>query len=440
MDKKQLFNIWASSEGDVWTRFAKPALFANITTVALNRFNPASVPSNLWQFFNSKTAFIIDLPGAGAIEAGIGLAKTGFRPVPLYNAICVHDNGGLRAVIDNTPIINALIDAAGVLKTLEFQAKATPAFLLDSNRSMECFDVHNMYDNRWNVDTDDMPNADYMKENGISRLVVWTDKALQDDLKEIISGYSNAGIEIVTYINGQIKFETAGTINPLPVTPVVAPEIKEAVRMFENARFGLLIVSIIAGVNLLGMFVVFEEPFLWTAPTIMWLTYLWVSEITGDVIALAMTAAYFALYVLSNRNRGLIIPALLLFGIDVVVLFIYALQYGLIDYIGESFLYGGIVFATPVILLSLIFKGAKAYITVRNINDYEYSQALDAIDCIRNDTNNGNFPPSSPASPMSRRRGIFRPYRGANYRGFGGYGGTGRGGYGGTGSRGGFGG
>jgi len=444
MDKKQLFNIWAPREGYVWTKFAKPALFVHTEEARGGRVYEARIPSDIQKFLNNETAIIIDLPGDSGIETGLGLVKEGFRPVPLYNGIHEVKTGGLRSAVDNTAIIDGLVDGARSLEYASIPATATPAFLLDSNRDVKLTDTEGVYDNRWNVDLDDMPDAAYMKQQGISRVIVWTDREVQEDLIPIVNSYLEVGIAIVTYINGHIKIEKRSfsyirdtlSGNDTATGFQVAPAMKEAVRKFENARFGLLLIVIMAAINLVGMFFINYEPLLWTAPSIMWLTYLWVSEMAGDVIAVTMTLIYFVLYLSSHKKRNFILIALVLFGLDTLIFFVYAHYYGIDAFTGYSLLYGLIVFSLPVIFFVLLIKGAVAHRELKQVSDAEYVAVLDDIDDYTEPGyHGGHFRP---------RRRVFRVYRGANfrranYRGFGGYGGTGRGGYGG-GGYGGFGG
>ena len=434
MIQKQLFSIWAPNEGQAWTKFTKPALFVHTENVQATRINATYVPLDVRDYVNKNTAIIVNLPGASGVEVGLGLARAGSRPVPLYNGIHEPQNGGLASVVDNTKIIEALVSGAEVLDSTSISETAPPAFLLDSNRNIDLNENHAMYDNRYSIGSDDMPTADYMKSQGISQIFVWCN-TLQGDLKSILIDYHNAGIAVMTYIDGSVIFENENTLGLSTATPAIPKAVSDAVRNFENARFGLLLITLLAGFNLIGMFLVLGQPFLWTAPTIMWLTYLWVPEIVGDIIALLLVGAYIALYFASYKKHKLIIAATVLFAVEVAVLFVYALSYGLVDYVGGSFWYGVVVFAGPVFLLYLLSKGAPACKKVGEIGDNEYLDALDYIDGISDGGHRGNN-----LFRVPRRRRIFRPYRSANYRGYSGYGGTGRGGYGGSGYGGGYGG
>jgi len=443
MDKKQLFDDWAPREGYVWTKFAKPALFVHADSVSGRQVYEAEIPWDIRKFRGGGTAIIVDLPGVSSVETGLGLAQSGFRPVPLYNGIHEAKNGGLRDAVDNTAIINALKTGVNALRYIDMHTNAPPVFLLDANRDTPILDTEDVYDNRWNVDLDDMPDAAYMRAQRISKVIVWTDRGIQDDLRPILDSYREAGIHVGTYMNGRTTYEeitpsradgsrfsyikdsVSGRETSGKHEAIIEFETKEAVRKFENARFGLLLVVIMAAINLVGMFFVNEEPLLWTAPSIMWLTYLWVIEIVGDVLAVTMTLVYVVLYLLSHKKRHLMLIALFVFGFDVLVFYVYAFYYGILAFTGYSLGYGLVVFTLPLVLLGLLISGAVAYQKVAKMDEGEYIKSLDHIDHPDGDHDGAHF--------RGRRGRIFRVYRGANYRGYGGYGGTGRGGYGGSG-------
>jgi len=434
MNGKDLFNIWASPDptlaAERWTRFAKPALFvrANEYSYITRTIQTPEIPMELVMRLTADTAFIVDLPGAEGVEAGLGLAKLGARPVPLYNGIHETKIGGLNEVVENAPIIGALASGADILAGLELAADAPPAFLLDYNRNREVLSTFSMYDNRWSIDIDDMPEAAYAKANGLRRIIVWTKGELQQDLRPIVDSYSDMGIETLMFSEGRLTkiqpTETATEPKEDPAVAAAAKELQENVRKFENGRFGLLLIAIMTIVNFLFMFFGNEAPILWTTPTVMWLTYLWVPEIVGDIIATALTASYIALYFLSQRRRNLMPIALGAIGAETFILFVYAIWYGgLAAFSGDSFLYGLIVFGLPFVFLVFLVKGAKAEAILRDVSEAEYFASLDTLD-------DSYLPPEERHLVVHRRR----HFRG--FRGFGGYGGSGRGGYGGGGYRG----
>ena len=421
MENKELYRIWAPIEGETWTRFAKPALFVNAYQTCGWNVHEADIPDDVSYLIDNYTAIIVDMPGATGVEIGLGLAKIGYRPVPLYNGIHETNNGGLYNIVDNTPIINALMIGANTLRFANISPKAPPAFLLDYNRSTQLQSTEGMYDNRWNVELDDMPSFTYMKEQGISKIIIWTEVRIQDDLITTINKYHEMGIDIMMFTKGVMHSVFTDDTRVL----VPTAEIIETVRVFENARFGLLLAIIHAGINLFSMFFINEEPLIWTTPSIMWLTYLWVSEIVGDFIAIAFTVFYFVLYILSQRRPHLIAVALAVFGIDVTVYYIYVLYYGFAAFTRYSLFYGMIVFV-PISSIILLIGGAAVYQRISELSEAEYLLYLGQIDNL----------PSDHLDDLRPYRRIFRSYRSANYRGYSCYGGMGRGGYGGYGGRG----
>ncbi|MCL2217496.1 MAG: hypothetical protein FWB91_10840 [Defluviitaleaceae bacterium] len=405
MNGRDLFEIWAPIGQERWTKFAKPALFTNI-----KEYEPASsggifktpgIPMEIALLSNKTSAIIVDLPGVSGVESGLALAEKGFRPVPLYNVVHEEKTGFLSPVIDNTPIVNALKSCAGDLQQINIDSSAPPAFLLDYDRNKDIADSLHMYDNRWSLDFEDMPDAQYMKQAGINRVIVWTTGEIRKDLLPIIESYQDMGIEVVTY----------GAVESSPI-------LQEDIHKFENARVGLLLISGLAILNLFFMFFIQAAPLFWTAPSIMWLTYLWVPEIVGDAFAVALTGAYVALYFLTLRRRNLILAALIFFGFDAAVFYVYVMYYGLGAWIGGL---GLILLAVPVVFLVLLIRGAMAQRNFNDASDEAYFLSLDKLD----DMYYG-------VGRISRRR----HFRG--FRGYGGYGGSGRGGYRGGGYRGGY--
>ena len=421
MNGKDLFKIWAPSAAERWTRFAKPALFVHIDMLSSSdvSIHVPSFQADAVGSHHGKTAVIVDLPGTAGIENGLGLAQIGFRPIPLYNGIHETMIGGLKEVVENAPIVDALVSGSKVLNGLSIDVNAPPVFLLDYNRGNDIIINDNMYDNRWSIDIDDMPDASYMLNQGIEQLVIWTEDELRKDLIPIIDSYRDMGIEIrrLSLKNGGTAFST----NNINTSENIIPSsLKENVRRFENARFGLMFIAIIALVNFFFMFFIWEQPLLWTSPTFMWLTYLWVPEIVGDIIAVAMVAGYLILYLLSQRKRKLMVVASFIFGVEAAVLYLYALYYGLASFTGYSSFYGFIVFGFPILGLISLIKGAIAWKNLKDTSSIEYYAAFDDID-----DDNKEY------GSIRRRRRHFR-----GYRGYGGYGGSGFGGYKGSGYRG----
>src|SRR5215467_1727139 len=87
MDKTEAFEIWAPPDS-IWSVWANPVLFAS-STVAPVMPEPsaeAQVIEAAWApAISEHVAIVADLPGSTSVEAGLALARRGYRPVPLYN-------------------------------------------------------------------------------------------------------------------------------------------------------------------------------------------------------------------------------------------------------------------------------------------------------------------------------------------------------------------
>ncbi|MCL2362428.1 MAG: DUF1390 domain-containing protein [Defluviitaleaceae bacterium] len=441
---KDLYTTWAPP-GKNWTQFAKPALFVHVDDFNLPRgeAQPLNIPADIFRH-RKNTAFIIDLPGATSVEAGLTMAKFGFQPVPLYNGIHEKNIGGLFEAVNNEPIINALHAGGEYLRNRIIEDNALPAFLLDYDRNRPIANNAAMYDNRWTVELEDMPAASYMRDMGIEQVVLWTRNAINSDLAPILDSYRDMGIEVKAFCDETRMFiqnrrpvryhesstRTAPNSHVLTENRIEENQKDKAtqdeVRKFENGRVALLLITIMGFINLASMFFFLGRPLLWTTPTITWLTYLWVWEWVGDAIAIWMTAMYLVLYLMSHKYRFLMKGALMFVAIETIVLLIYAGVYGFASYTGYSFVYGVIVFGFPVFILVFLIMGSMACEKLSHLSNDEFFTALHKLDSEDEDINERH--------PVVRRR----HFRG--FRGYGGYGGSGRGGYSGGGYRGGYGG
>ena len=418
MEGKDLFALWAPQEGYAWTRFAKPAMFMHPPQTAIAPMYIQPLPQDLsaqlhaTQLHVGQTAVIVDLPGAESVTAGLDLTALGYRPVPLYNGIHnVECRGelatndirhtpapGRRNAVDNQPIIDALHHGAQLLQSTVTAPDAPPVFMLDATRNAKIVPSLDLYDNRWTLDLDDMPDFMYLRAQGITRIIIWTDRFVQDDLVQICGRYQSAGIEVLTYVQAP---------------PVTDAELTPAIRKFEWAKVAVRVLCGIMLLNIIGMFVVRGEPFLWTAPTLMWLTYLWVPEGVGDIIALVLAAGYVGLSVSLPHRRYLITLALAVVALETVILFVYAAWYGFAAYTGYSFLYGLLVFGVPILMTWLLFRAWRVLPLVIDLEPVQYHAIAQTF-------------------YESRPRVGFRGFHGYGGRGYGGYGG-GYGGYGGFG-------
>lgn len=210
------YKIWAPDDA-LWTEWAKPVLFANVprpvffANAPQGDSNALDIPGINWTSAADRdTAVIVDLPSREGVMEGLGLARLGYRPVPLYNG--VYDQYSHSTVIDVRDIIMALFNGTDVLTALDIRSDAPPAFLLDSNRMNGIGKQPGKYDNRWCVFPQDMPSASFLSTHGIKRIIVRS-SGIQNDLSHILCRYQEQGIKVYLY----------DVINPLREMTVTKP-------------------------------------------------------------------------------------------------------------------------------------------------------------------------------------------------------------------------
>src|SRR6202012_1970938 len=83
MNREQALLIWAPKQSQ-WGAWTKPVLFSFMSDplpqqAALTDPGPTLVASR-------ETAILVELPGAETVITGLQLARSGHRPIPLFNA------------------------------------------------------------------------------------------------------------------------------------------------------------------------------------------------------------------------------------------------------------------------------------------------------------------------------------------------------------------
>lgn len=201
MDMQQLFETWAPPDS-VWSRWAKPVLFADAMTPGHVPASPEPPPpaspreeTRLRVLEDSATAFVLDLPGAQAVELGLALARVGYRPVPLFNTA---DHPA--ALVNVRPILDQLNAGAEEIRRLGTRPGAPPAFLLDAERGTAAPRTPGKFDNRWMVFPQDFPSATLLLSQGIRRVVLLQKTSPpgqpQPDLAHVLRRWQEAGIEL----------------------------------------------------------------------------------------------------------------------------------------------------------------------------------------------------------------------------------------------------
>ena len=193
MRGKEIYKIYAPN-GAKWIDWVRPVPFVAIDTY--NRKPIANFLDRKAMFlkkYQQDTAIFIDLPGKESIELGIGLAHIGYRPIPVFNG--TDEQQGSQAIIDTYLIESCLINGSEKLKNIKLDNNANPAFLLDSYRTNRYRAKESVFDNSWDLYKQDIPSAEYFKQNGITKIIV-VGETIQRDLKKIFLKFQEKEIDI----------------------------------------------------------------------------------------------------------------------------------------------------------------------------------------------------------------------------------------------------
>jgi hypothetical protein len=205
MNREYVFNVWAPPGGP-WSAWVKPVLFAHVDPLAaypdVQLYRPEQ--SHWVPTCDGSTGLVLDLPGVQGVSMAMVAATTGYRPIPLYNALpspSGHNYVVARsAVCDVQPIIAALSMATPDLDKMNLRYDAPPVFLLDSQRRIgtEIHPSPGMFDNRSVSLPTDFPSASRMLSMGIKRVVLVQETAMepQVDLSHTLLRWQQARIEI----------------------------------------------------------------------------------------------------------------------------------------------------------------------------------------------------------------------------------------------------
>ena len=88
-----------------------------------------------------------------------------------------------------------MINGSEKLKNIKLENDANPTFLLDSYRTNRYRAKESIFDNSWDLYKQDIPSAEYFKQNGINKIIV-VGEVIQPDLKKIFLKFQEKGIEI----------------------------------------------------------------------------------------------------------------------------------------------------------------------------------------------------------------------------------------------------
>jgi len=194
MNNKEIYRIWAPY-GKKWVDWVRPVPFVSVNEYSRNyNYMNMMVPEvNYLDDSYEGAAIIVDLPGAESVMEGLGLARKGYRPIPIYNGTIEQKDS--RATVDNQTVGSALAWGAAQLSQIEIKDDALPVFLLDKNR-MNRFKMQiSLFDNSWDIYHQDLPSAEYFIENNIKKIII-IGSSVSKDLKKILYGFQKKKIQI----------------------------------------------------------------------------------------------------------------------------------------------------------------------------------------------------------------------------------------------------
>jgi len=203
-DKDEVYRIWAPSYG-LWSAWVKPVLFSlmdsqfEVRRPSITQFNKHWVPTP------GQAAIVVDLPGEDGVVWGLQLARLGYRPIPLYNALPFPPSEKMfpatrpECTVDVVPILAALYRETPALTDIRLAVGAPPAFLLDADRRIAKRDpIPGRFDNRSVCFSTDFPSADFLTSRQITQVVIFqrgTDVA--GDLLLVLLEWQKAGIRLL---------------------------------------------------------------------------------------------------------------------------------------------------------------------------------------------------------------------------------------------------
>src|SRR6516162_4460105 len=115
MNNLEIYSVW-TPEKSLWSTWAKPVLFAHMNeSFVMPLTNEIPTETKWAPNCDLKTAIVLDLPSDEGVWVALALARVGYRPVPLYNALplpfgaaLASGDGQTHAAVNVTPIISAL--------------------------------------------------------------------------------------------------------------------------------------------------------------------------------------------------------------------------------------------------------------------------------------------------------------------------------------------
>ncbi len=202
--KDEIYRVWAPPEA-LWSRWVKPILFSFVDGVFEGRAARSVRFERDWIPSAGSAAIVLDLPEDDGVLWSIELARLGYRPVPLYNALPFPLSEKMTApeyrracTVRMEAILASMVREASVLDQIHLIPNAPPVFLLDADRRLARTDVTpGVFDNRSVSFVTDFPSAEFLLTHGIrSAIVVQESEKLARDLIETLVSWQQGGVQI----------------------------------------------------------------------------------------------------------------------------------------------------------------------------------------------------------------------------------------------------
>ena len=195
---KDIYKCWYK-ENNKWCKWIKPTLFVDLDNQILKDVVDYEIPHIYYiDKLRDDTAIIIDEDGDSSIKEGLALMNFGYILVPLFNSPYPLPNS--KSLVSNLSIATLLIWGGTILKDKTVSDVAPPVFLLDKNRLNRYHKDKSIFDNSYDIYSQDLPSSNYFKNNGIKNIILKSDK-INPDLNEILNKYRKNGLNIL-YTNG----------------------------------------------------------------------------------------------------------------------------------------------------------------------------------------------------------------------------------------------
>src|SRR6267154_666907 len=209
--KDQIYSIWAPADS-VWSPWVKPVLFAFVGSLFESPSLRTIQFETDWLPADGHAAIVLDLPQEYSVLYGTNLARSGYRPVTLYNAMPFPFSERMTlpgsrpaSTVDVEPILAALIRESSILETIALSPNAPPVFLLDADRRFARRELTaGVFDNRSVCFTTDFPSAEFLLDHEIrSVIVVQENTNFAPDLRETLVRWQQPGIKILRCVLGE---------------------------------------------------------------------------------------------------------------------------------------------------------------------------------------------------------------------------------------------